>query len=513
MSAWEEHVGAALLGTARRPPPALPDAPDAGSDAAARLLDQAALLTVRRRAGLRPARGGADPVAPAPPEDLPPVPPAAAARLDRVLAGEGDGCLAEWLGLAADRGLRVPARVVPDLLEQGRGKDGWHLRAPIAAVAGRRGVWLALQNPRWAWLIASAADPGTDDPAVWTGGTAEQRVAYLARLRRADPAAARAALLDVWDRDRAVHRPEFLTPFGAGLSAADEEFLELALDDRTGSVRLAAANLLARLPESAYAARMAARARACVRAERRTVRRRAQTWLHVEPPAEHDEGMARDGVPFHPEGSFAPGRTPAPPRAWLREIVARTPPATWTGAFGLPPAEILALPVTDGAAAGRGADDLHLGLARAALRFHDAGWARALLTAGVLLDEPRVLGELVHELPAAERDDAAAGLVRWVDDARALTDGLLRTLPRPWSGALAATMTAKVAALLERPAGTANTALQALCASAAHGFDPALADRAADRFAEVPAAETAAARDRLAATLRFRHDMLKEFPP
>ncbi|GAA3297754.1 hypothetical protein GCM10020295_31430 [Streptomyces cinereospinus] len=53
-TAWEDLVTTALLGTDRRPPPVSLPAP--GREAPAALLDAAAAETVRRRAGLRPAR-------------------------------------------------------------------------------------------------------------------------------------------------------------------------------------------------------------------------------------------------------------------------------------------------------------------------------------------------------------------------------------------------------------------------------------------------------------------------
>ncbi|MGW2564445.1 DUF5691 domain-containing protein, partial [Streptomyces sp. NPDC001514] len=52
-TAWEELVTSALLGTDRRTPPA--DLVPPGKEAPVALLDAAALHTVRRRAGLRPA--------------------------------------------------------------------------------------------------------------------------------------------------------------------------------------------------------------------------------------------------------------------------------------------------------------------------------------------------------------------------------------------------------------------------------------------------------------------------
>ncbi|MEO5878060.1 MAG: hypothetical protein ABIS86_15290, partial [Streptosporangiaceae bacterium] len=80
MTVWTEHVTAALLGTQRRPPPRLPGIPETTEDPAARLLDQAGLLAVQKRAGHRPA--DAEPIAPAPAESTRPVPAAAARRLE-----------------------------------------------------------------------------------------------------------------------------------------------------------------------------------------------------------------------------------------------------------------------------------------------------------------------------------------------------------------------------------------------------------------------------------------------
>lgn len=164
MSAWNEHVTAALLGTERRDPPVLAEAPADPGDRAGRLLDQAALLAVRRRAGRAPAAVAPEPVALAPVEDAPVVPRAAAARLRRILGGEQIRVLPEWLDAAAARGFRVPAQTLPDLLERGRGDRV--LRAPIARASGRRGVWLALQNTDWAYLVGSGDDPG-GGPEVW----------------------------------------------------------------------------------------------------------------------------------------------------------------------------------------------------------------------------------------------------------------------------------------------------------------------------------------------------------
>ncbi|GGV08645.1 hypothetical protein GCM10010182_30160 [Actinomadura cremea] len=559
MSAWDEHVTAALLGTERRDPPALPGEPG-GDDAAARLLDQAALLTVRRRAGYVPVRSGdLEPIAPAPVEHDPAVPDAAAARLARILAGEQIRVLPEWLDAAARRGLRVPPRLLPALLE--RGRSDRMLRPSIARAAGRRGMWLALQNTDWAYLVGAGPVRSGDDPAgaeAWRSGTRHRRVAYLSGLRGTDPAAARELLRETWEREPAPDRAAFLGTFAWGLSPADEEFLEAALDDRGKDVRQLAADLLARLPGAAYGERMADRARTCLTlrtapppgqdvpgrggppdgpaaappdarasgpdtagsqspwdglavagADAAVAGAGAEAagpeaaWIEVEVPREHDAGLARDGVPFHPGGSFAPraGNGPVGTRvAWLREILARTPLSTWTSAFGLPPAAIVRLRVPDG-----GAGDLHVGWARAALNQRDAEWARALIGAGVVVDEPEALADLLDVLPRDERDAAAAGLVRRAPD-RAELLRLLERVPGPWAGPLASAVVAILARSAGRPTRAAEHTLTQLCRVADLRLDPA----AAPRLAEHPVRPLPRPLTDLIDTLRFRDEMVKE---
>ncbi|MFE2480216.1 hypothetical protein ACFXDA_30245, partial [Streptomyces sp. NPDC059389] len=71
---WEELVRLAVLGTGRRQ-----ESPGA-------LLDAAAVQTVRRRAGLRPAEAGPRP-GPAPRDPRPAPPAAARRRLTQLLSG------------------------------------------------------------------------------------------------------------------------------------------------------------------------------------------------------------------------------------------------------------------------------------------------------------------------------------------------------------------------------------------------------------------------------------------
>lgn len=496
---WREHVTAALLGTQRRQPPSLTGAPPGAGDPAGRLLDQAAVLAVRRRAGRRP--GTAEPIAPAPAESAPIVPPAAAGRLRRILDGDRIRVLPEWLAEAARQGYRVPPRLLPDLLDRGRADRS--LRPHIARAAGRRGVWLAMRNVDWAYLVLASGGEAAEDPEVWDTGVRAQRVAHLTRLRTTDPAAAVSTLRRTWATEPASDRALFLATFETGLGPGDEEFLESALDDRGQDVRRIAADLLARLAASAYARRMTDRARACVRAERTPADRSPAQRIIVDLPEDHDDAMQRDGIPYHAAERVGT-RT-----GWLREILARTPLPVWTEVFDTDPSGLVHLPVAD--VAGHDAPiakDVHLGWARATIRQRDAWWARALLAYGVLSDEVDVLAALLDVLSGGERDAAAAGLIRRTGGRADLLRLLDRT-PGPWTGELA---DAVVAALMAAAEGTGDERFLAeLCRLAGEHLTPDVAPRL-DEPARRHAGSwrPAAGLDDLADTLRFRHDMLEE---
>ncbi|MEV0406227.1 DUF5691 domain-containing protein [Actinoallomurus sp. NPDC050550] len=550
MSAWGEHVSAALLGTRRRPVPPLGGAPPPGEtpaldgtptldeapaldgtprpggasavdgkpalgevpaglvEPAARLLEQAAVLTARRRAGWRAV--AAEPIAPAPAETAPIVPPAAALRLRRILSGESARVLPEWLDAAARSGRRVPAHLLPDLLHKGRSDRA--LRPSIARAAGRRGVWLAMQNLDWAYLVVASGGDSAQDPEVWKTGARAQRVAHLMRLRATDPATARTTLYSTWAREPAPERALFLATFERGLSLADEDFLEAALDDRGLEVRRIAADLLARLPGSAYAGRMVDRARACLRPRTgpaATCARPARPdacaatpdAIVVDPPADHEEAMRRDGIPYHAVeriGNHA---------GWLREILARTPLSTWTDRFGAAPERIVRLPIVVDASrepdAGR-TRDVQLGWARAAARQRDAAWARALLAGDDVLGEVTTLADLLDVLPAVERDDAAAEAVRRIAG-HADRRTVLERVPGPWAGALADAVTAALAAAAADPDGERFPV--DLARLAGERLAPATAPRLAGLVRRHPACRPLS---ELADVLRFRHDMLEE---
>ncbi|MGA5063003.1 DUF5691 domain-containing protein [Streptomyces exfoliatus] len=379
---WEELVTSALLGTDRRPPAGL--AGTAAGDLPGALLDAAALHTVRRRAGLRPGPA-APPPDPAPEDPRRPLPPAARRRLDQLLAGRAAPSpagrrgaapdlaelLPQWLALANERGYKAPAAGLPALLDAARARTD--LRPQALRLAGPRGLWLARLNPEWRFALRGAGAggslpaPGDREGvrALWDEGLFAERVALLSVVRAEDPAAGLALLASTWSAERAEDRLMFVDSLRSGLSAADEEFLEAALGDRSRNVRATAAELLSALPASAFAGRMAARAVTCVGLDRTA----ESPTIIVEAPHECDTAMQRDGLVASPPAGRGERSW------WLGQLVEAAPLSCWPLQFrGRGPEEIVALPVADD-----WRDELHAAWCRAAVRQRDAAWSRALL--------------------------------------------------------------------------------------------------------------------------------------
>ncbi|MEU3487507.1 DUF5691 domain-containing protein [Streptomyces massasporeus] len=540
---WEGLVTTALLGTDRRTPPGT--AP--GPDAPAALLDAAAVETVRRRAGRRPARAAERPQ-PAPEDPRPALPPAAARRLAMLLADRpgpsGGGrrgaapdlteLLPQWLAVANARGFAPPPQVLPALLDAARGRTD--LRPAALEFAGPRALWLARLNPDWRFALRATPGGGAalphpeDDERVqqlWQEGLFAERVALLSALRSREPAAARDLLATTWATERAEDRLMFLDSLRAGLGPDDEPFLEQALADRSRNVRATAAELLSALPGSALAARMAVRAGACVAIDHmRTAQpdgtgvedaepagaAKSAPTIAVEAPHECDPGMERDGV----VAKAPAGRGER--SWWLGQLVEAAPLATWPRRLGgRTPREIVALPVADD-----WQGELHAAWCRAAVRQRDAEWSRALLGepsapdaggpgAVSLAERAKLLGTL----DAAERAEWVAGFIA----AHGLSEAfqLLGVCAVPWEAPLGR---AVVDALnIARDAGSYPWSFSGVMGLAERCLDPSEASRLDALLAVPDEPENASpgaggywaeAFQRLVTTLRLRAAMTEE---
>jgi hypothetical protein len=399
ISRWAAALRAsALVGTSRRAAGSLP-AGLAPADHASPL-DQAALLDVLGRAGATPTAG--EPVAPAPANRLPEAPAAAVQlltlllRLSPLTAGARDAQLDRWLERCAAAGYGLPADLLPEVVAMARQRRA--TRAAFARVWDERGRWYAEMFAPYLLLDAPAEDDEATPP---------------------DGRAAVGAAATSWEHATAKERVRLLEAMMAGLSIADEPFLEAALDDRAKTVRALAARLLTQLPESRLAQRMGRRLTPLIRVTRRLLR---DPLVAVDPPTSIDDAAVRDGL----DKDGGNGK----PVAWLRAIIAAAPLSAWTDATGLPPEKIVKQLAGD--------QTVTTALLSAVALRRDTVWAAALTASSGR-------GDLVHLLPPEQQ-------TRWMIDAlRSAPANPLpflraaREAPQPWPTALATAVADRIA--------------------------------------------------------------------
>jgi hypothetical protein len=423
VSSWHELVSTAVVGTERRAvPPGLAskvasivEDEVAGGTVEEQVLVAAGVLATWRRVGAATPSSDRPFPYPAPSDERPAASAKAVQLLELLLdghaavGGASTDLAADWLARCERSGRRLPAGMLPRVMNAATAAPA--LRAAAAAAGGPRLRWLAARNAAWAWATGTT-DPDAAPEQVWAEGTREERLAVLAALRASDPARARALLGETWSSEPAADRTRFVEALATGLSPTDEPFLEAALDDRSKAVRVAAAGLLAALPTSALARRMADRLRPLVSIDRREKGpiRRERTRLTVALPEGIDAAAARDGIVEHgaPRGT---GR-----RAWaLIQIIGATPLSLWEHELGSGPDGIVPL--------GVGSGEVLAGWARAAAHQRNVAWARQVLH---YRQDPALLAAL----PQPEAHKALAAVLSHVDDTA--VGVMLAATPAPW---------------------------------------------------------------------------------
>lgn len=390
---------------------------------AASLLRQATLLSLAERAGRVPDCPAFPPAEPCPDDATPPLPKRAEATLRRVLNGFLPQLTAPLVEAAAAHGYRVPPALLPALLEWG--KQGQN-RPYVRAVACRKAHWLAAQNADWRYLV----DADRADAAFETGTPAERREA-LRQLRAEDPASALQRLQSGWKQEPPTGRAGLIEALAEGLSQADEPFLEAALDDRRKEVRLAAANLLVRLPESRLVARMRARLLPCLKLRKSLL----SSTLEIELPAECDAAMERDGINPKPDIKGIGERA-----AWLMHMLACVPLADICQAL-----DVSATRWRELCAKHEFGLVLRLGGTWAAANCHD--FQLAALWLGDLLDHDEWHADVLHRVkPRLEgaRELEPIALRAFKAQRVEAIKTLLPLLPAPWGDELGAAVMAQV---------------------------------------------------------------------
>jgi hypothetical protein len=152
---------------------------------------------------------------------------------------------------------------------------------------------LVRQNPDWKYAIGAAIE--SPDLAqlqeLWATGTRHERLAAITQWRQLQATESRQAIVANWKQDKADDRQAWLEVLQTNLSLDDEEFLEVALFDRSEPVREKAAHLLNYLP-SQYRQRLTKLASNCL-----TIKEKNNKYkIEVNLPITGDEEWQKAGV-------------------------------------------------------------------------------------------------------------------------------------------------------------------------------------------------------------------------
>ncbi len=354
-----------------------------------RVLLAAGARAVGRAAGYVPTTIAAAPSA-AERSDRGTIVPRLADAISDMLERE-DEILEEALAAIAKRGLELP----PALLPRALAVNDPDVRNWLRPVLGTRAKWLAGFEPNFAWILTSGASL-EELHKTFEEGTTDAREAALVEARTIDPAAARGWTERSFPSEKADVRARFVLALRTGLAMDDEPFLEKTLDDRGRDVRDAAASLLARLPASAFVARMTERARKYA----------------LDPPTQVSPADIRDGLSAKGTRAF-----------WLERIVASVPPSV----FGDPASFLDRARTTDWADAVIG------GLVFSATAARDVPWLEALaeLLRSGDEDAEEALHQVLEALPIDKRIMQLAAMLEKPNAKLSIADAL-STLPPLW---------------------------------------------------------------------------------
>ena len=331
---WQEVVKTALIGTERKALKAIPPDHKLGeilscldsSDKESSLLSAAGAIALYQRAGKiyfdnQPLQNRSEE------EELLDCSLVSRQHLALILSGNAQ-LLPEWLTVAAAAKIRVPSQYLPHLLTLGQKQS--NLRAFILPVLGKRGYWLAKQNPDWNYVSREVTDK------VWQTGSKDARRSLLQRLREQDAHIAREQLQKAWKKESGDERASLLAALEINLSMNDEPFLEAALDDKRKQVRDVAAKLLSKLPKSRLCQRMIERIRPLIIFNHNSVQVTLPFECDAEAAAKGDRQMIRDGIDQSRYSSALGEKA-----SLLLQMLCCVPPSFWCHNWGKTPQQLL----------------------------------------------------------------------------------------------------------------------------------------------------------------------------
>ena len=244
-------------------------------------------------------------------------------HLQLILTGHHERALPEFIRLLAQHKKRLPAESIPPLLDQCTATPAlWTLIQPLLSEAE---FWIIRQHPHWSRLLPQLS--AFDD---WPSGKGKEQYEQLAAYRQADPVAARDSLSDHWLNLDHRTQARVLPALAVNLSAKDEAFLQHCLESKRKEIRIAAGDLLTRLPESDLVEQLFLLAKDVLQYQ--------GNRLKIVLPERIPTGSKAYGI--YPTGSKMPGGLKV---NWLQQLVGRIPFSHWTQHWKITAPELVQL--------------------------------------------------------------------------------------------------------------------------------------------------------------------------
>jgi len=299
------------------------------------------------------------------------VPEKAIHVLSKIFDEEFRELLGEYLQVLLNNNYRIPPHFLPTVFDQGTSPA---LRKLIAAACGKRGLWLASQNPQWSW-VGSTVVRSPD----WETGTFAERLDYLKQQCRINPQNAVALVTTVWNVESAETRVALLECLRNENITCCETLLETARIDKRKEVRQAAIDSLCRIQESSFTKRLLTRVRSHISftpSNRSTLQKLfggKKNNFEIQLPDAYDKEMERDGISQklrQGECDFTGGEK----AGWLFQMLEQIKPSVLLDTWGISAEELIAV-LQDSEW-----NELMLeALTRASVRHRDPRWSLAIL--------------------------------------------------------------------------------------------------------------------------------------
>lgn len=361
---WEHLTRIAILGTdkGKLSTELLKELADNGLDVTKKsadlLLDAAALYANMRKAA-RPALDFEEalPEAAAADSNIP-CTAISVAHLNEILDETYEEALPEFLGLLSKNDKILPPEALPELFDRSlKSKSLWtHLQANI----GTKGQWLLLQNPDWSNLIIDL------NQADWELAPKQKRIQILDLSCKENPEKAIELLASTWQTESLTNKKAFLKVLAENIHASFESFLESRLDENRKEIRLAAAEILTRIPTARLVERMFGRLDALMEFKGRII---GKPKIKIELPEEVDKALIRDGLNIKAQGLRGGLLT-----ARFEYMMSIVPPSRWEQEYKQKPNALLSVFIRS-----EWSELLIQSMINAAARHRDETWMELLL--------------------------------------------------------------------------------------------------------------------------------------